>query len=108
MRSAGIVGIGGLAVALLAVAANQPWFQERCGAAGLSATSAAAGVVVVALVAGSIALRSRRVSGGKQRASDLRPCPSCDQNVLRSWRMCPYCGASLRDDVEKERACQRL
>jgi ribosomal protein L32 len=95
LRAISIAIAAAIAVSLLVVAAGQPWFQERCGAAGLSSGGAAVAVAVVALVAGTAAATRGGSRSGEKRRPGLRECPSCGQAVLRDWRMCPYCGASI-------------
>ncbi|MCX8007779.1 MAG: hypothetical protein N3B11_06675, partial [Coriobacteriia bacterium] len=85
-----IVAAGAAAGGLLAMAASQPWFQERCAQAGLSAEAAAALVGGVALLAGAVAARQRKSGGRPFTRVELAECDSCGQPLMADWRMCPY------------------
>lgn len=43
------------------------------------------------------ALRNRGHSGGN--GSRQVKCLSCNHDILVGWRLCPYCGALLENDI---------
>ena len=47
---------------------------------------------------------ARRSESDSQFASDEQGCPTCGRGVMKSWRLCPYCGSFIGSEDRQNAA----
>ena len=90
-----------LAIAALMFAAS---IVARTGSAHSVSLGAFAWIVPVAagmavgLLGWLLLSDARRSESDSRFSADELGCPNCGRGVMRSWRLCPYCGAFIESE----------